>query len=54
MLGAEREIGFIDVILRDEVCAIRMASLTGAHVAQFRNRVKLTGYAPSSIVRRST
>ncbi len=28
--GAEREIGFIDVILRDEVCAIGMASLAGA------------------------
>jgi integrase len=52
LLGAEREIGFIDVILRDEVCAIRMAALTGADMAQFRNRMKVAGYAPSSIVRR--
>jgi integrase len=52
LLGAEREIGFIDVILRDDVCGIRMASLTGADMAQFRNRMKIAGYAPSSIVRR--
>jgi len=52
LLGAREEITFIDVILRDDVCAIRMAALTGADMAQFRNRMKKTGYAPSTIVRR--
>lgn len=52
LLGAEREITFIDVILRDEVCAIRMAALSGADMAQYRNRMKQVGYAPSTIVRR--
>ncbi len=52
LLGAREEIVFIDVILRDDVCAIRMAVLTGADMAQFRNRMKKTGYAPSTIVRR--
>ena len=52
LLGAGREVGMIDVILRDAVCAIRMASLTGADIAQFRNRMRADGYAPSTIVRR--
>jgi integrase len=52
LLGAAQEIVFIDVILRDEVCALRMAVLAGADMAQFRNRMKQAGYAPSTIVRR--
>jgi hypothetical protein len=52
LLGAAQEIIFIDVILRDEVCALRMAVLAGADVARFRNRMKQAGYAPSTIVRR--
>ena len=52
LLGATHEISFIDVIMRDEVCLIRMADLSGADMAQFRNRMKLQGYAPSTIVRR--
>ena len=52
LLGAGREIGFIDVILRDEVCAIKMARLMGADLAKFRNRMKADGYAASTIVRR--
>ena len=52
LLGAAQEITFIDVILRDEICLIPMADLSGADMAQFRNRMKLDGYAPSTIVRR--
>jgi hypothetical protein len=52
LLGATHEISFIDVIMRDEVCLIGMADLSGADMAQFRNRMKLQGYAPSTIVRR--
>jgi hypothetical protein len=52
LLGASQEITFIDVILRDEVCGVRMALLSGAHIAQFRNRMKADGYAGSTIVRR--
>jgi integrase len=52
LLGATHEISIIDVIMRDEVCLIRMADLSGADMAQFRNRMKLQGYAPSTIVRR--
>jgi integrase len=52
LLGADREINAIDVILRDEVCALRMSALSGAEMAQFRNRMKQAGYAPSTIVRR--
>ncbi len=52
LLGADREINAIDVILRDEVCALRMSALSGADMAQFRNRMKQAGYAPSTIVRR--
>ena len=52
LLGFDREINFIDVILRDEVCALRMSVLSGADMAQFRNRMKRAGYAPSTIVRR--
>jgi len=50
--GAEREGGMIDVMLRDEVCSIKMARLQGADVAGFRDRMKADGYAPSTIVRR--
>jgi integrase len=52
LLGAVQEINFIDVILQDEVCAIRMALLTGADMADFRNRMKEAGYASATIVRR--
>lgn len=52
LLGAAQEITFIDVILRDEVCAARMATLSGADMARFRNRMKADGYAASTIVRR--
>jgi integrase len=52
LLGFDREINFIDVILRDEVCELRMSALSGADMAQFRNRMKRAGYAPSTIVRR--
>jgi integrase len=52
ILGFDREINFIDVILRDEVCAVRMSELSGADMAQFRNRMKQADYAPSTIVRR--
>ena len=52
LLGATNEISFIDVIMRDEVCLVSMADLSGADMAQFRNRMKLQGYAPSTIVRR--
>ncbi|HUA55758.1 MAG TPA: tyrosine-type recombinase/integrase, partial [Candidatus Sulfotelmatobacter sp.] len=50
--GAEREGGMIDVILRDEMCAIKMARLQSADVAGFRDRMKADGYALSTIVRR--
>jgi integrase len=52
LLGAAQEITVIDVILRDQVCAVRMSVLSGADMAQFRNRMKVDGYAPSTIVRR--
>jgi len=52
LFGAAQEINFIDIVLRDAVCDIRMAVLSGADVAQFRNRMKTDGYAPSTIVPR--
>jgi hypothetical protein len=49
LLGADREINAIDVVLRDEVCAVRMSALSGADMAQFRNRMKqaVTRHRPS-------
>ncbi len=50
--GAEHEAGMIGVIIRDDVCSIKMARLRGADMAAFRDRMKADGYAPSTIVRR--
>jgi integrase len=50
--GAEREAGMISVILRDEVCSIKMARLQGADIVALRDRMRSDGYAPSTIVRR--
>jgi integrase len=50
--GAEKEKGHLKVVLEDPVCEIRMASLTSADIAKFRDRMKALEYAPATIVRR--
>jgi len=50
--GAEKERGHLKVVLQDPVCDIRMASLTSADLAKFRDRMKDLEYAPATIVRR--
>jgi integrase len=50
--GAEKERGHLKVVLEDPVCNIRMASLTSADIAKYRDRMKALDYAPATIVRR--
>jgi len=50
--GAEKERGHLKVVLDDVVCGIRMASLSSADLAKFRDRMKALEYAPATIVRR--
>ncbi|HEV2549876.1 MAG TPA: site-specific integrase [Stellaceae bacterium] len=50
--GAEKEKGHLKVLLEDPVCKIRMAALTSADLAKFRDRMKALEYAPATIVRR--
>jgi integrase len=50
--GAEKERGHLKVVLEDPVCKIRMASLTSADIAKYRDRMKALDYAPATIVRR--
>jgi integrase len=50
--GAEKERGHLKVVLEDPVCAIRMARLSSADLAKFRDRMKAAEYAPATIVRR--
>src|SRR5438128_5986964 len=50
--GAEKERGYLKVVLEDPVCNIRMASLASADLAKFRDRMKAAEYAPATIVRR--
>jgi integrase len=50
--GAEKERGHLKTVLEDRVCAVRMAFLSSADVAQFRDRMMALEYAPATIVRR--
>ena len=50
--GAEQECGHLKVVLQDAVCLTRMASLSSADLAKFRDRMKALEYAPATIVRR--
>lgn len=50
--GADKERGHLKVVLGDDVCRIRMASLSSADLAKLRDRMKGLGYAPATIVRR--
>ncbi len=50
--GAEKERGHLKTVLDDPVCGTRMASLTSAEIAKFRDRMKAVDYAPATIVRR--
>jgi integrase len=50
--GAEKERGHLKVVLGDPLCNIRMAALTSADIARFRDRMKALEYAPATIVRR--
>jgi integrase len=50
--GAEKERGHLNVVLEDEICRLRMASLTSADVAKFRDRMRDLQYASATIVRR--
>jgi hypothetical protein len=49
--GAEKERGHLKIVLEDPVCGIRMALLTSAAIAKFRDRMKAAAYAPATIVR---
>ena len=50
--GADKEHGHLKVVLEDDVCRIRMASLSSADLAKLRDRMKGLNYAPATIVRR--
>ncbi len=50
--GAEKEWGHLKIVLEDKVCDIKMASLSSADIAKFRDRMKELDYAPATIVRR--
>jgi integrase len=50
--GAEKERGHLKIVLEDVVCRVRMAALTSADLAKFRDRMKALEYAPATIVRR--
>lgn len=50
--GAEKERGHLKIVLDDPVCGTRMASLSSADLAKFRDRMKALDYAPATIVRR--
>ncbi|MDB5395259.1 MAG: recombinase [Rhodospirillales bacterium] len=50
--GAEKEKGHLKIVLKDELCAIRMSLLSSADIAAFRDRMKAVDYAPATIVRR--
>jgi integrase len=50
--GAEKELGHLRIVRQDPVCRIRMAALTSADLAKFRDRMKALEYAPATIVRR--
>jgi hypothetical protein len=50
--GAEKERGHLKIVLEDPVCRIRLATLTSADLAKFRDRMKALEYAPATIVRR--
>jgi len=50
--GADKERGHLKVVLQDPACNIRMARLTSADLAKFRDRMKAVEYAPATIVRR--
>jgi integrase len=50
--GAEKEKNHLKMIREDEVCKTKMAELTSADLAKFRDRMKKYRYAPATIVRR--
>ncbi len=50
--GAEKEKNHLKIVREDEVCKIKMADLTSADLAKFRDRMKKYKYAPATIVRR--
>jgi integrase len=50
--GAEKERGHLKIVLEDPVCNIRIATLSSADLAKFRDRMKALEYAPATIVRR--
>jgi len=50
--GAEKERGHLKIVLEDVVCGVRMAWLSSADIARFRDRMRALEYAPATIVRR--
>lgn len=50
--GADKEKGHLKVVLEDPVCKLRMAALSSADLAKFRDRMRALKYAPATIVRR--
>jgi integrase len=50
--GAKQELGHLKIVREDEVCKIKLAHLSSADLAKFRDRMKAVEYAPGTIVRR--
>jgi integrase len=50
--GADKEKNHLKMVREDEVCTVKMADLSSADLAKFRDRMKKYKYAPATIVRR--